>query len=228
MGGGTHRHSTPHHGGGHAQTQHAPTRGGSKHHHSTSPGQANTTDNQHLTTFTVRRQRQKRTNKTSRASSRLQHHEPKSEHAPTARRTKGGRHAQTRHAPAGGATHQPRTNSGQANNTTATATHPTDGDHPSQTPPNHAPPSRPGWHQRSTPHQEGGHAPTQQAPPRTGQQTNAARPTMGGGHTNTAHPTMGSPRTNIARPNRGGGTHQHSTNPGQANNATATQQTTTT
>ena len=77
MGGATHQHSTAHHRGGHAQTQHAATGVGGRHQHSTNPGQANTTDNQHPTTPAVQRRGQQETNKTSRASSRLQHHEPK-------------------------------------------------------------------------------------------------------------------------------------------------------
>ena len=100
---GGHQHST-----GHAPTQHAsprggpqtnaarPTRGGGTHQHSSNPGQANTTDNQHPTTPAVWPRRQQRTNKTSRASSQLQHHEPKHQ---------GGGHAQTRHAPTGGGGH---------------------------------------------------------------------------------------------------------------------------
>ena len=76
------------------------------------PGQANTTDNQHPTTPVVQRRRQQRTNKASRASSRLQHHEPKPEHADTARPTKGGAtHKHGTCQQGGGATpaqHQPR------------------------------------------------------------------------------------------------------------------------
>ena len=169
-------------------TQHAPPRGGPRTNtarpnrggggtdqHSTSPGQTNTTDNQHPTTPAVWRRRQQQTNKTSRASSRLQHHEPKPEHTDTAHPTRGGgaRTNTARPNRGGGGTHQHSTNPGQANNTNATTTHPTDDDNPNQTPPprqagtNTARPSERGaTHQHSTPHHEGGHKPTQHAPPR--------------------------------------------------------------
>ena len=88
--GATHQNSTPHQGGGRRTSTARPSRGGSTHQQSTNPGQANTTDNQHPTTPAVLRRRQQRTNKTSRASSRLQHHEPKPQHADTALPTKGG------------------------------------------------------------------------------------------------------------------------------------------
>ena len=99
--------------GGGARTSTArPNRGGGTHQHSTNPGQSNTTDNQHPTMPALRWRRQQRTNKTSRASSRLQHHEPKPEHADAALPTKGGathKHGTPQqgrgHAPA---QHQPR------------------------------------------------------------------------------------------------------------------------
>ena len=93
-------------------TQHTPKKEEGTHQHSTNPGRANITDNQRPTTPAVRRQRQQRTNKTSLALSRLQHHKPKPERADTARPIRVGGHAQTRHAPTGRAhapaEHQPR------------------------------------------------------------------------------------------------------------------------
>ena len=90
---GTPTQHTPPWGGPRKNTARPNRGGGGTHQHSTNPGQANTTDNQHRTTPDVRRQRQQRTNKTSRAWSRLQHHEPKPKHADTARPTKvGGTH----------------------------------------------------------------------------------------------------------------------------------------
>ena len=190
--------------------------GGAMHQHSTDPGQANTTDNQHRTMPAVRRQRQQWTNKTNRALSLLQHHEPKLEHTDTARPTKGGlthKHGKPQqrggHAPA---QQQPRR--GKQHNRNRNST---DDDNPSPTHPHHAPPPLPtgrdearptrsgATNQRSTPHDEGGHTPTQHAPLR------------------------GRACSNTARPIKRGGPHQHRTNPGRAVNTatTATQPPTT-
>ena len=112
-----------------------------------------------------------------------------------ARPTRGGGHAQAQHAPSGGGgTHQHGTNPGPANNKTATTTQQT-----TTTPPHHAPTAA-DRHQHSTPNHEGGHAPTQHAPPRGGPRTNAARPTMGGGTHQHSTPHHGR-----------GAAHQHST-----------------
>ena len=172
------------------------------------PGQANTTDNQHPTTPAVRRRRQQRTNKTSRASSRLQHHEPIPERANTARPTKGGATHKHGTPQQGRAKHQHSTNPGRANNTTGTATHLTDDNNPSQRPPlrrartNTARPTKRGaTHQHTTLHHEGGHKPTPHAPPM-------------GGHTPTQHARpWGGARTYTARLNRGGGGARTSTAP---------------
>ena len=193
------RHASPR--GGPRTNTARPNKGGDRAPaQSTNPGQANTTGNQHPTTPAVRRRRQKGTNKTSRASSRLQHHKPKPEHADKAPFTKGG----TTHkhgTPQQGGGHAPAQHQlGQANNTTATATHPTDDDNRNETPPpqqagtNTARPTkRGGTHRHSMPHHEGGHKPAQHAPP-------------WGRHTATHHaPPWRGAGTNTARPNKGGG-----------------------
>ena len=170
---------------------------------------------------------------TSRASSRLQHHEPKPEHTDTPRPTKGGgthKHG-TPQQGGGGGTHQHSTSPGPANNTTATATDPTDDDNPSQTP------------------HRGGQAPTQHSPQREEPRSNTARPTMRGamhqhntnpGQANTTdnqhsttpavrrrrqqrtnktsrassplqHKEPNPEQADTARPTKGGGTHKHGT-----------------
>ena len=75
--------------GGATQKHGTPQQRGGTHQQSTNPGQANTTDHRHPTTPAVRRRRQQRTNKTSRASSRP--------HTNTARPTMGGGHAPTQY-----------------------------------------------------------------------------------------------------------------------------------
>ena len=256
----TRRHSTPHQGGGHAQTRHAPTGGGGDAPAQHQPGQANTKDNQHRTTPAVRRRRQRRTNKTSRASSRLQHHEPEPEHADTARPTKEGGQAQTWHALTGGgghapAQHQPRPGKHHGQSTpdnagrTAAKTMANRQNKPSIQP-DTTPRTEIQTRRHSTPHHEGGHAQTRHARTRGGGARTSTAPTPAKPKTQpqpqttqqttttqTKHhhrgrraPIQHGPRTNTARPTKrgatnqdstlhqgGGGTHQHSTNPGQAN-----------
>ena len=164
------------------------------------PGQTNTIDDQQPTKPAVRWRRQGGTNKTSRASSRLQHHEPKPKDADTTRPTKGGathKHGTPQqgggHAPA---QHHPRPSKQQNRN---------------RHPPNRRRQPGPtattaaGRHQHGTPHQEGGHAPTPHTQP-------------WGLHTPTQHAqTLGGGTHRHSTPQQGGATHQHSTNPGKAN-----------
>ena len=77
--------------------------------------------------------------------------------------------------------------------------------------------------QRSTSDNEVAHAPAQNTPPWWGPHTGTACPTVGGGGTPTKHALpMGGARKNAANPTMKGATHQHSTNPGQANNTSRT------
>ena len=69
IGAGTHQHSTPHHEAGRAPAQNQP-RPGDQHNQNHNP----TADHGHLDTRTMRRRRQRQTNKTSRAWRRLKHH----------------------------------------------------------------------------------------------------------------------------------------------------------
>ena len=184
------------------------------------PGQENTTNNQHPTTPAVHSRRQQHTNKTSRASSRLQHHEPKLEHPDTARPTKGGAthkhgtpkhgggHAPTQHQPRPGKHHRQPTpdNAGRTAAETAANQQNQPGIQPATTP---RPETRTRGH--STPHQGGG--------PRT----NKARPNRGGGHAPAQHQPRPSQQHNRnhnppngrrqPKPNTttGAGGHQHGT-----------------
>ena len=132
------------------------------------PGQENTTDHQQWTTPAVRRRIQQHTNKTSRASSRLQHHKPGWR---TTRAREAGPSVPARKTPQTTNT-RPRRPYGGGHNSTQTkqAEHPAGYNTTNRNP----------------------NTPTQHAPP------------------------IGGPHTSTARPNRGGGTHQHSTNPGHA------------
>ena len=245
--------TTHHHRGGQAPTRHAPARGGPRtntarptrgegtHQHSTNPGQANTTDNQH-------RQCRPYGGGDKSEPTKPARHQPATTPRNETRTRRhstphhGGGHAQTRHAPTG---------EGARTSTTPTAAKPTTQPHTT---------AAAGRHRHGTPQQEGGHAPTQHAPPggrartstaptparQTPQTTNTrqcrpyggedkSEPSKPAGHpagynttnsnpnTTTQHaPPRGGARTNTAHPNRGWGTHQHNTNPSQPNNTTAT------
>ena len=144
---GTHRHSTPHQGGGHAQTRHAPTAEGA--HTSTTPTPAKPTT-------------QPRPQPTKQMTTpQTTHHD------------RGGQ-APTRHAlPGGGArTNAARPTTRGATNQRSTPHH-GGGAHTDTARPtmrgartNTARPMKRGTtNQRSTPHHGGGHTPTQHAPP---------------------------------------------------------------
>ena len=160
------------------------------------PGQENTRDRQHPTTPAVRRRRQQHTNKTSRASSRLQHHEQKPEHADTAGPTKGGAthkhgtlqqrggHAPTQHRPRPRKHHRQPTPDNAGRTATETTAN-------QQNKPSIQPATTPRTETRTRRH---------------------SRPHQGGGHAQTGHAPI----------RRGGGTHKHSTNPSQAKNTTTT------
>ena len=157
------------------------------------PGQENTTDRQQPTTPAVRRWKQRHTNKTSRASNRLQHHEPKPEHADTAGPTKGGAthkhgtpqqrggHAPTQHRPRPRKHHRQQTPDSAGRTATETTAN-------QQNKPSIQPATTPRTETRtrrhSTPHQGGGHSQTRHAPTGGG----------GGARTSTA-PTPAKPTT---------------------------------
>ena len=205
-GGTTNQHSTPHHGGGHPPTQHAPPWGGGTHQRSTPnheggrapaqlpprPGDQHnhnrnpTADHTHPNTPTVWRQRQHRTNKTSRAWRQLEHHH--------------------KH-------HQPEPSAGPqaAHTTTTQAAPPHHAQPPRRTGTNPACPTMRGAsHRYSTPLHEGGHAAKQHGRPCGGPHASTAA-TLGGPtrQHNTPYSGRGA-RTNTARPTMGGATHQRS------------------
>ena len=194
MGGATHQHSTPHHGGGHAPTQYAqPIRGGA-HQHSTRPGQVintTTTAIQPPTTpIQTRRQYgvEDNTEQTKQAA-----------HGAGSNTTTSTTNPNPTPAPRRHTRRQPKPSTTTPRTTTAADRH-----------------------QQGVPHHEGGHAPAEHAPPRGGPRSKAARTTMRWAAPSTA-PTLGvathrhnrphsgrEARTNTARPTMGGATHQRS------------------
>ena len=198
--GATHQHGTPHHGGNHAQTQHAPTGGGghAPAQHQLRPGKHHrqpTPDNAGLTAAETIANEQ---NKPSGEPATTPRNETKKCRHNTPHQARG--HARTRDALTGGghapAQHQPRRSKQHTRNRNPPNR---------QRQPNPTTTTAAGRNQHSTPHHEGGHTPTPHAPP-------------WGVHTPTQHaPPWGEPRTNTARGNRGGGhaPAQHQPRPGK-------------
>ena len=155
------------------------------------------TDNQHRITPATQRRRQQQTINTSRASSWLLHHEPKPEHADTARPTKGVPRTNTARPNRGGGGHAPAQHQPWRGKQHNRNRNPADDDNPRQTPPHHAPPPRPtgtntacptmgaGTHQHSTPNHEGGRTPAQNQPQPGDQHNRNRNPTADHSHPNT-------------------------------------------
>ena len=209
------RHSRPHQGGGHAQARHAPTKGGAR--TNTAPTPATQTPQ-----ATNTRQR--------RPYGDGDNSEPtkQAEHQAGYNTTNRNPNTPTQQAPPRGG---PRTNTARPNRGGgghAPAQHrprPSQQHNHNHNPPNRRRQPKPnttiaaGGHQHSTPQQEGGHAPTQRAPPRRRPQPNAARPTKGGGARTCTAPTLArqttqTTNTRQCRPYGGGDNSEPTKQPG--------------